>query len=231
MSRSMSGKGKDGCVHATSGAVDVVSAVYAKKGAARAHEASVAKPYRVNEIFRSVQAEGANAGRAAVFVRFAGCNLDCRFCDTNHDPYKEMTAAEIDAEVVRLTKGDKGVLVVFTGGEPTLQLREDEVLGADNPKSIETNGLVAPPSWIGWVTVSPKTKIPARDLRRACEVKCLYGLLPDEYYLSLVGIHAALYVQPLEANGVMNTADCMRFIGEHPQFRLSVQWHKLVNIR
>lgn len=228
----MSGKRKGGCAAATSGAVDVVSAVYAKKGGeAKSHEATAAKPYRVNEIFRSVQAEGANAGRAAVFVRFAGCNLDCRFCDTNHDPYVEMTAAEINAEVARLTRGDRNVLVVFTGGEPTLQLREDEVLGSDNPKAIETNGIVAPPSWIGWVTVSPKTRLSPKALRRACEVKCLYSLLPDEYYLSLVGIHAALYVQPLEANGVMNTADCMRFIGEHPQFRLSVQWHKLVNIR
>ena len=228
----MSGKCKGGCAAATSGAVDVVCAVYAKKGgAAKPNEATAAKPYRVNEIFRSVQAEGANAGRAAVFVRFAGCNLDCRFCDTNHDPYVEMTAAEINAEVACLARGDRNVLVVFTGGEPTLQLREDEVLGGDNPKAIETNGIVAPPSWIGWVTVSPKTRLSPKALRRACEVKCLYGLLPDEYYLSLVGIHAALYVQPLEANGVMNTADCMRFIGEHPQFRLSVQWHKLVNIR
>lgn len=187
--------------------------------------------YRINEIFRSVQAEGANAGRSAVFVRFAGCNLNCRFCDTNHDPYKEMTAAEINAEVERLTRGDKTVLIVFTGGEPTIQLKEDEVLGGENPKAIETNGLITPPSWIGWVTVSPKTKIDPKHLRRANEMKVLYGFLPDDYLLSLIGIHAALYVQPLEANGFMNTHDCVKFITEHPQFRLSIQWHKLTGVR
>ena len=203
------------------------------EASAKVYGGKASKPrlYRVNEIFRSIQAEGANAGRSAVFVRFAGCNLDCRFCDTNHDPYREMTAAEINAEISRLTHGDRSVLVVFTGGEPTVQLREDEVLGGGNPKAIETNGLLAPPSWIGWVTVSPKTKIAAKELRRANEVKVLYGLLPEDYLLSLVGMHAALYVQPLEANGFMNTADCVKFIEAHPQFRLSIQWHKLTGVR
>lgn len=187
--------------------------------------------YRVNEIFRSVQAEGSNTGRSAVFVRFAGCNLNCRFCDTSHDRFDWMTASEINAEIARLTKGDKTVLVVFTGGEPTVQLKENEILGGDNPKAIETNGLIAPPLWIEWVTVSPKTRIAANDLRRANEVKVLYSFLPDDYLLSLIGIHAALYVQPLEVNGFMNTADCVRFIEAHPQFRLSIQWHKMVGVR
>jgi len=187
--------------------------------------------YRINEIFRSIQAEGANAGRSAVFVRFAGCNLDCRFCDTNHEPFKEMTGAEVNSEIERLTNGDRTVLIVFTGGEPTIQLKEDEILGGDHPKAVETNGILQHPSWIGWVTVSPKTKIEARNLRRANEVKLLYGLMPEDYLLSLVGIHAALYVQPLELNGFMNTHDCVKFITAHPQFRLSVQWHKLTGVR
>lgn len=76
--------------------------------------------YKINEIFRSVQAEGANAGRSAVFVRFAGCNLKCKFCDTAHEPYVEMTKAEIEAKIDELSDSDSSVLVVFTGGEPTL---------------------------------------------------------------------------------------------------------------
>lgn len=187
--------------------------------------------YRVNEMFRSVQAEGHNAGRSAVFVRLAGCNLNCKFCDTNFDPYVEMTAEEINSKIVELTGGDKTVLVVFTGGEPTMQLREDEPLGGDNPKAIETNGILPVPSWIGWVTVSPKTKIPAKDLKRANEVKVLYGLFDDEYLKSLVGIHASLYVQPLEANGFMNTTDCVKFVTANPQFRISIQWHKMTGVR
>lgn len=189
------------------------------------------KLYRVNEIFRSVQAEGFNAGRSAVFVRFSGCNLNCKFCDTNHSPYAEMTAAQINSRIAELTHGDKNVLIVFTGGEPTMQLREDEVLGGDNPKAIETNGIINAPSWIGWVTISPKTKLPPAAYRRANEVKILYGFFDDDYLKSLIGIHAMLYVQPLESCGYMNTADCVRFITNNPQYRLSIQWHKLTGVR
>ena len=187
--------------------------------------------YRVNEIFRSVQAEGFNAGRSAVFVRFSGCNLNCKFCDTNHSPYTEMTAAQINSRITELTRGDKNVLIVFTGGEPTMQLREDEVLGGENPKAIETNGIINAPSWIGWVTSWAKTKLPPSSYRRANEVKILYGFFDDEYVKSLIGIHAMLFIQPLESCGQMNISDCIRFITANPQYRLSVQWHKLTGVR
>ena len=78
--------------------------------------------YKVNEIFRSVQTEGRNPGRSAVFVRFSGCNLDCPFCDTNHETFAEMTKEQIDDRIEKLSGGNENVLVVFTGGEPTLQL-------------------------------------------------------------------------------------------------------------
>ena len=189
------------------------------------------RKYKVNEIFRSVQAEGANVGRSAVFVRFAGCNLNCKFCDTNHEPFVEMTKDEIDRRIDELSDGNCDVLVVFTGGEPTMQLVEDEIIGGERPKAIETNGILQPPSWISWVTMSPKTKLGLCALRRANEIKVLYGFFEDDYLESLIGIHAALYIQPLERNGQMNVRDCVAFITKHPEYRLSVQWHKLIGVR
>ena len=187
--------------------------------------------YKVNEIFRSVQAEGYNAGTSCVFVRFSGCNLDCKFCDTNHDPFIEMTKDEIDAKIEELSDGNKNVLVVFTGGEPTMQLKEDEIIGGEHPKAIETNGTLEVPSWIGWVTVSPKSKLSPKNLRRANEVKVLYGYFDDKYLEELIGIHAMLYIQPLERNGRMNIKDCVNFITKHQEYKLSVQWHKLTGVR
>ena len=79
---------------------------------------SATKKYRINEIFYSVQAEGRNAGRPAVFVRFAGCNLSCPFCDTNHEPHTEMTQEQIESEVARLdshnANNEPSAMVVFT---------------------------------------------------------------------------------------------------------------------
>lgn len=150
--------------------------------------------YRINEIFRSVQAEGANAGKSAVFVRFAGCNLKCKFCDTEHEPFTTMSKEELESKIDELSGHDKSVLVVFTGGEPTLQLKEDEPLADAHPTAIETNGILRVPSWIGWVTVSPKTKLEADKLKRANEVKVLYGMFNDKQLESLEGIHSALYI-------------------------------------
>ena len=87
------------------------------------------KTYKVNEIFYSVQAEGRKSGRPAIFVRFSGCNLQCPFCDTNHEPYRLMTKEEIEKEVDELDKdSDSKAMIVMTGGEPTLQVDDDEFL-------------------------------------------------------------------------------------------------------
>ena len=102
--------------------------------------------YRVNEIFESVQAEGTLAGRVAVFVRFSGCNLACPFCDTNHSAATEMSAKEIEAEVLRLDPQQRK-LVVFTGGEPLLQFKNGVPLCREWNCTIETNGTVSPPAW------------------------------------------------------------------------------------
>ena len=85
-------------------------------------------PYRVNEIFYSLQGEGHNTGRAAVFVRFAGCNLKCPFCDTEFTRYEELTTEEILAQIANVyhptpnTQHPSSLLVILTGGEPTLQV-------------------------------------------------------------------------------------------------------------
>ena len=194
-------------------------------------------PYRVNEIFLSVQAEGRNAGRSAVFVRFSGCNLACPFCDTNHEPAREMTGAEIEHEVARLDPSDGGAMVVFTGGEPALQLRADEELCAGRFRAMETNGILPPPPWMNWITVSPKTPLPDDTLRRASEIKVLYGHFQDrELYrieTAVAGFPPHLYLQPIAdpATGAFDAAPALCYIARNPAWRLSVQFHKLLNIR
>ena len=123
--------------------------------------------FRVNEIFYSLQGEGRNTGRAAVFVRFAGCNLRCPFCDTEFDTYREMTAEEILAEVDECRKDVSPCdayskpLLVLTGGEPTLQVDEAfvELLHQHGYEvAMESNGILPAPKNLDWLTVSPKEK-------------------------------------------------------------------------
>ena len=123
--------------------------------------------FRVNEIFYSLQGEGRNTGRAAVFVRFAGCNLRCPFCDTEFDTYREMTAEEILAEVDECRKDVSPCdayskpLLVLTGGEPTLQVDEAfvELLHQHGYEvAMESNGILPAPKNLDWLTVSPKER-------------------------------------------------------------------------
>lgn len=194
----------------------------------------LAMKYKVNEIFHSVQAEGENAGRAAVFVRFAGCNLKCPFCDTNHEPFIEMTGEEINAEITRLAP-DRKTLVVFTGGEPLLQLSSEEVLADGYPRAVETNGIFSLPSWWGandWCTVSPKCDLTSQQLSKANEVKLLHGLTPNMVEAcSALPSEVWLYVQPIERNGKFDVMDAINFIQKNPRWKLSVQWHKITGVR
>lgn len=191
--------------------------------------------YRVNEIFHSVQAEGHNAGRSAVFVRFSGCNLQCPFCDTNHEPFTEMTADEINSEIRRLSP-DKKALVVFTGGEPLLQLHDSEELAAGYSRAIESNGILPLPEWWtdeDWLTISPKTSLTSEELFRANEIKMLYGLFSDaglkEIEQKAIGCY--LYVQPIERGGDFDIEPVVDFVRNNPAWRISVQWHKLTGVR
>ena len=121
--------------------------------------------YHINEIFYSLQGEGFHTGRPAVFVRFAGCNLRCPFCDTDFSHSEPMTAEQIARRVFDYSTHPH-TLIVLTGGEPSLQV-DNELVDAlhahQQTVTIETNGTRPVPDNIDWVTVSPKA-VPADDL-------------------------------------------------------------------
>ena len=191
--------------------------------------------YRINEIFYSIQGEGAFAGFPAVFVRFSGCNLACPWCDTDHEHGKDMTAAELEDAVGELLKDHEGAIVVLTGGEPALQLREDEPLfGKFGARiCIETNGTRPVPGWVEWITVSPKNELPLRDVvPTPNELKFVFEPEHIPYYLSMQDAECEKRIQPLaRRDGTTNLREALEFVLAHPRFKLSVQLHKLIGVR
>ena len=190
---------------------------------------------RVNEIFYSLQGEGFHTGRAAVFVRFSGCNLRCPFCDTSFETYREMS----DQEIVQTILQYPARFVVLTGGEPTLQV--DDAFTACLHQhgyeiAMETNGTRAIPPGIDWVTISPKKPYcagAALAVDRCNELKCLFdGVTPVSTY----GISAAhYYLQPCDVGDVQRNRaivqQCVEYIQAHPCWHLSLQTHKLVGFQ
>ena len=179
---------------------------------------------KVNEIFYSLQGEGAHTGTPAIFIRFASCNLRCPFCDTNFDKYNELSkSAILDA-----IKEYPAQLVVLTGGEPTLQDLApliDDLHKAGKFVAIETNGTNETPSNADWVTCSPKVA--------ADEVKVVFdGQSKVEDY----GIEARhYYLQPCDTgNAEQNERiinDCINYIKQHPKWKLSLQTQKILKVR
>jgi 7-carboxy-7-deazaguanine synthase len=212
--------------------------------------------YSVKEIYYTLQGEGANTGRPAVFLRFSGCNLwsgleegrtkgpgGCsKWCDTNFvgtdgpNGAKFSTAAELADRVRNLWTGDmsgaKG-FVVCTGGEPLLQLDEALVVAlhqANFEIAVETNGTMLPPAGIDWLTVSPKENASLR-LNYGHELKLVYpqkGMDPESYE-QLHYEH--FYLQPLDGpQSRANTEQAVAYCLSHPRWRLSVQTHKFIGI-
>lgn len=191
----------------------------------------------VNEIFYSLQGEGVHAGTPAVFVRLSGCNLDCPFCDTRHQSYREMSEEEIVAEVCR----HAARLVVVTGGEPSLQLTAslvDMLHAAGKSVAVETNGTHELPSNVDWITLSPKDTFvgasAAPVLRRADELKVLYdGIHEPDGYAHIAVSHRSL--QPCDvgdpARNARIVAQTVEYVKRHPEWRLSLQIHKMINIQ
>jgi 7-carboxy-7-deazaguanine synthase len=208
--------------------------------------------YTVKEIFYTLQGEGANSGKAAVFCRFAGCNLwtgreadrasaVCDFCDTDFvgvgaDGGKFATAdALADAVAARWPQESTPErFVVCTGGEPLLQL-DDAAVGALHARgfsvAVETNGTQPAPADLDWVCVSPKARAPL-VLTRGDELKLVYpqpGLDPAQFE-RLEFRH--FFLQPMDGpEAVKNTRAAVAYCLEHPSWRLSLQTHKLLGLR
>jgi organic radical activating enzyme len=196
--------------------------------------------YKVNEIFYSLQGEGFWTGTPMVFLRLSGCNLKCPFCDTDHAGFREMSEEEIVAEAK--AAGGACERMCVTGGEPALQLdRElvDALHGAGYRIHVETNGTRALPEGVDWVTLSPKTYVPGLKgdgtvvLEKADEVKVVCAGSVDEKW---VGFPADWhFLQPCDTGNPERNkailAQTMDHIQRHPRWRLSLQTHKLLNIK
>lgn len=195
------------------------------------------KKYKVNEIFYSLQGEGYFVGTPAVFVRFSGCNLRCPFCDTQHAKHTEMTISEIVAEIDRYP----AETVILTGGEPSLVVDKEmvEAIKAGHRfVAIETNGTHQLPDNLDWITLSPKFDVEGQEDAKVViplcdELKVVYrGQNLSQYD----GIATNLrFLQPIDTgNDAMNRSICaatVRACLENPKWRLSLQIHKLLNIK
>ena len=210
--------------------------------------------YAVKEIFYTLQGEGANTGRPAVFCRFAGCNLwsgreadraeaVCRFCDTDFvgtdgpGGGKFRSAEALAAAVAAAWPAGEPAagrrLVVCTGGEPLLQL-DEALLGALHARgfevAVETNGTLQPPAGIDWLCVSPKAGAPL-ETTAGDELKLVYpqeGAEPARYE-GLAFRH--FFLQPMDGPALdANTRAALEYCLAHPRWRLSLQTHKLLGI-
>jgi 7-carboxy-7-deazaguanine synthase len=208
--------------------------------------------YAVKEIFLTLQGEGAHAGRAAVFCRFAGCNLwsgrdedrasaTCRFCDTDFvgtdgsfgGRYVSAEAL-VDTIAGQWTGDDCNRYVVLTGGEPLLQV-DAALIAALHARgfaiAVETNGTIEAPEGLDWICVSPKADA-SLVLRRGHELKLVYpqaGAEPENF-ADLAFERFSL--QPMDGPAIVeNAARAVEYCLRHPKWRLSLQTHKTLGIR
>ena len=182
------------------------------------------KTYKVNEIFYSLQGEGYYTGTPAVFLRLSGCNRRCEFCDTDHFDGRDMTATEIADAIAAYPSRH----LVITGGEPTMQLDSDLLRAIKAERfyvQIETNGSLPVPVEVDWVTCSPKAAPWGID--RIDELKVVYEGQDVERIASLLPAPRH-FLQPCSG---LNTAEVIDYILAHPHWRLSLQTHKLIDIR
>jgi len=208
--------------------------------------------YKVKEIFYTLQGEGAHTGRPAVFCRFTGCNLwtgrerdrpkaICQFCDTDFwgmdgENGGRYSATELAAKVASLWNPTRMIgkpYVVCTGGEPLLQLDEKLIEALHNQGfeiAVETNGTVEAPDGLDWICVSPKAGTELA-ITKGHELKLVFpqvGAAPELYeHLDFQNF----YLQPMDgAQGELNTQLTLQYCLQNPQWRMSLQTHKLLNI-
>jgi 7-carboxy-7-deazaguanine synthase (Cx14CxxC type) len=199
--------------------------------------------YTVHELFLTAQGEGANLGRVAVFIRFAGCNLwsgreedrataVCRFCDTEFvGGTRFASAAALADAAVAAWRGDDeaGRMVVLTGGEPLLQV-DAALIAALKERgfyiAVETNGTQPMPAPIDFVCVSPKAGAPL-VLQTADELKLVYPQIGAEPYLFVDFPARTRWLSPMDGpQRAANTAAAAEYCLAHPQWRLAIQAHK-----
>ena len=205
--------------------------------------------YAIKEIYYTLQGEGFHTGRPAVFCRFSGCNLwsgreedrhkaICQFCDTdfwgtdgiNGGKY---TASELRDKILSLWPLNDRPFIVFTGGEPALQLDEqliNELKKVHAEVAIETNGTLPLIEGIDWICVSPKahTEIVVQNGNELKIVYPQHGIHPKDFENFSFDY---FFLQPMDnENRNANTEDCIDYCKSHPQWRLSMQTHKYLNI-
>jgi len=207
-------------------------------------EATLDIVLKVVEIFHSVQGEGANAGKSAIFVRLANCNCNCSYCDTDWSHGTEMTVSQVLDEVIKLSNqvDYPNNLLIWTGGEPTLQLTNEileQFTGFYN--CIETNGTNPVPSRIEYISCSPKVSPEILRENFAAVNEFRYPIevgdkLPDiselpeadNYFVSPVFVGE---VKTRMKKSDENIEYAIDIVKNNPAWRLSLQIHKLLNIR
>ena len=208
--------------------------------------------HKIKEIFSTLQGEGAKTGMAAIFCRFTGCNLwsgkeehraksACRFCDTDFVGMDgtlggRYTSERLIALFLDLWSADTPPIIVFTGGEPALQLDEALVQACKDHAMtvcIETNGTRSLPIGIDWVTLSPKPRTKCL-LQNVSELKLIYPQPEDNMaphnFDSIEAEH--FFLQPMDGpNLKQNTLAAIEYCQQHPKWRLSLQTHKMIGLR
>lgn len=207
--------------------------------------------YRIKEIFFTQQGEGKNTGKDFIFVRFSGCNLwsgkeknrasaVCSFCDTDFYGTDGMNGGKYKAkELIEKIKSlwisaDSQIRVVLTGGEPLLQVDEPLIDALKNEGiyiAVETNGTLEAPDGIDWICMSPKANTEIK-LRKGSEVKVVYpqkNLNPDDFN---VLDFKNFYIQPMDSQSYEdNVSQAVKYCMRNPNWKLSLQTHKILGIR
>ena len=198
--------------------------------------------YKINEIFYSLQGEGAHTGIPAVFVRFSGCNLKCPFCDTDHSTGEMLTVSDIAAFV----NAYPAEWIVLTGGEPSLFVNEDLIhflhVATGKKIAIETNGTRRVPENIDWITFSPKCGLDTSEeasslaLQRADEIKVVDIGQELDFYFSLPQVNSLtkMFLQPCyvaDKNEFRNNISrTVEHVKADPRWTLSAQLHRFLHI-
>ena len=207
--------------------------------------------YRIKEIFFTQQGEGKNTGKDFIFVRFSGCNLwsgqekhrasaICKFCDTDFYGTDGINGGKYQAkELIKKIKSlwisaDSQIRVVLTGGEPLLQVDKGLISALKKENiyiAVETNGTLEAPDGIDWICMSPKANTEIK-LRKGSEVKVVYpqkNLNPDNFN---VLDFKNFYIQPMDSeNYEDNVSKSVKFCMQNPNWKLSLQTHKILGIR